>query len=561
MGVIPNLMARLRSLSCRLSARLEVESPVVPIPGSRVLTSLQGALNQARTEASSARIAGDRAAGRVKQLVAERAEICLQLARHYLPDVRRETIQGTFAEIRSELEAIVARKERSEQEITERLARLDRERANVEQELNRTTERLNRLVEERGRLQQEVAARLKNDADFQQLSQEALAAEAILKRNEERAEEIRREADEKRPAFERSRLFSYLQRRKFGTSEYRYEGLTRRLDRWVANLIGYERARRSYDFLQSTPKLVAEEVERRKREFDQHMARVEAIERRVSDAVGLTPILTQGNATGEERDRLVRRVSDAQAECRRTQQSLDSLRQTHGTHYDEAVERLRKFLASTEGGILEARARQTPETTDDELVRRIREVDRQSVAAAAEADESTERQRTLTTQADGIELLVRRFRQAEFDSERSSFEDGFDADSIVALIRRHGVPPEAAFQRMRTAQKFAPVMESPGGSLLTEVVSSPATAAILHAIVEVAGAMAQQSAARSVERRRGRSWHWDNQDAGPSFPAPSPSSAAPAPSFPSSPSPPRVESHPSPSSPPPSGGFTSGEGF
>ncbi len=76
-----------------------------------------------------------------------------------------------------------------------------------------------------------------------------------------------REAAEKLPQYDRSRLFRYLHDRGFGTSEYQAAGWVKSLDRWVADLIDFPNARNGYEFLKKAPGLVAAEVARRRDQF------------------------------------------------------------------------------------------------------------------------------------------------------------------------------------------------------------------------------------------------------------------------------------------------------
>ena len=94
--------------------------------------------------------------------------------------------------------------------------------------------------------------------------------------------EIRAEAQEKLPSYDKNRLFRYLLDRDYGKPEYKKKGWTRRLDRWVAKLIDYQGARRSYDFLRVTPELMAAEVARRREQFNVLMEQVERIEDEIS---------------------------------------------------------------------------------------------------------------------------------------------------------------------------------------------------------------------------------------------------------------------------------------
>ncbi len=232
------------------------------------------------------------------ELITQRGETLLELAHHYLPEINRETIAGTFREIREDLRQVLASKQRRQQQLGQKLEGIETDILRQQVELDQVTEKLDEQVAQREKLERVVAERLKADDSFPQLSDHALQAEQKLDRNEQRITEIEREADEKLPAYEQSSLFQYLHAQGYGTPGYdppsrnRPKGrkwrITKRLDRWVARMIDFSRARRSYDFLRVTPKLMQAEVERRRTEFNALMEQIEAIEDKISDEVGLT---------------------------------------------------------------------------------------------------------------------------------------------------------------------------------------------------------------------------------------------------------------------------------
>ena len=165
--------------------------------------------------------------------------------------------------------------------------------------------------------------------------------------------EIKKEAAEKLPSFEKSRLFKYLHERAYGTAEYKKKGLTKSLDHWVAKMINYPRAHRSYDFLRITPELVAQEVTRRRDQFNGLMEQVEAIEDRYADEAGLTTVMREGQEVGDRRDRLVASIADQQGLTDKHRQELSALEGSQNEYYLQAVNCLKEFLSHFEDWRLE----------------------------------------------------------------------------------------------------------------------------------------------------------------------------------------------------------------
>jgi chromosome segregation ATPase len=513
--------------------------------GRAVFEQIDRARHAAGQEVERGRAEAARLEGQLRELVATRGTTLVELARHYLPEISRPNVERSFAEVRDELTAILAQKEQKARELHESLGASNEEAARTNAELDGVTDRLNEKVRRREELEARVADELKADPEFQRLSKAALEAEQILHRNEQRVEEIRREAAEKLPAFDASRLFRYLYDRGYATPQYRAHGLIARLDRWVARLIDFPRARKGYEYLRRVPAMVEDEVRRRRQPFDELMQQVEAIQEARADAVGLTAVLEEGLRLGEARDRLVQELARTREESGVLERSLADLGRQRNAYYERAIETLKGFMERAEARVLEQRARQSPEPQDDALVSQIVEVGRSIADLNARLGELALGRQAAEQGHRELEDLARRYRQANFDSERSFFDGDLDVSALIDGCSRGQVGADAAWDRLRRAQRFrphwvepapapAPIPRIPGlppGSMhVPDAAWLPAGRILIGALGEIVGAAMRDSANRGV-RRRAETW---------SMPSPGP---PPAPS------------------PPSSGGFTSGEGF
>src|SRR5436190_9294420 len=235
----------------------------MPTAGAMVFETLKRGLDRAQQEASAAREEAGRIDEEVAALVTKRSEAVLELARLSLPELTRPVVEAGFAEVRQDLLTIVERKDRRAKEIGDRLSRLKAAADDTRTKRDAAKSAQQAAVKRQADVQSQLARTLEADAEFQELSRNALRSEAELKRDEERVTQIAHEADEKRPAYERSRLFRYLQDQRYGTPEYRARGLVRRLDRWVSRLVEFDKASRSYRFLLTTPGLMDAETAQR----------------------------------------------------------------------------------------------------------------------------------------------------------------------------------------------------------------------------------------------------------------------------------------------------------
>jgi chromosome segregation ATPase len=479
---------------------------------------------------------------KLKELLGELDRTLSDLARLYLPELTTDAIAGTFVEVRHELQGILGEQEQARRNLASQLKHLLAEQESIREHLDSVTARLNEKVKEREQCEARLAQRLAADPHFQELSTRLARSEEQLAQNERRLKEVELDASEKLPAYNNSSLFTYLHRRGYGTIEYRASNLITRLDRWVAELIDYVPARRSYEFLTLTPRLMSEELARRRTDFDRLAAEVEAENSRAAKEVGLTKILEEGQALGAERDQIVARQSELVAQIQATEKELGQLASAQNEFYDRGVNRMQDFLRRAETEMLEQRARQTPDPGDDPLVARAADLSRSIDEFGAQLKKSLADQQEIASKASALRSILDQFQQANYDAERSVFSDGFAADALVSSFVRDEIDGAKLWREIVAHQHFRPMQAEwvPGSGT-----SVRGGGVLLDAVIAAAGAAMEQSARRGASRRWGPSG-----GSFPSFPT----------SFPGSSGFPRGGGGGGMSRPR-GGGFTTGDGF
>jgi hypothetical protein len=390
----------------------------------------------------------------LEALLNERQNVLGRLASHYLPNLSPASRAQPFRELETQLERVWTSREARRLDLDQALARSAEQRRLDEQALAEITRRLDALVERRESLEAELTQRLADDADFRGLSESAAQAEAQLTQNEERSDELQREAREKLPAYEQDDLFQYLVKRRFGTGEYRSRGLVRRLDRWLAKLVKFDAQRRSYDFLRAAPALVEAEIERRQAEFATQMAAVEAHRDRLENELGLDPVRAAGYSVGAERDRLVELMGQRQIAAATLTKERAEIEAHRCRFYDEALEQTKAFLGRRGEAELAAHAASTPDPRDDALVielercaLRVKELEGQLGGAVAEI--KRDQQRALE-----IESLVQRYRLRNFDAGRSLLRS--QPDAALGEYEAGRLSAEDLWRAIEAQQHFRP---------------------------------------------------------------------------------------------------------
>ena len=478
----------------------------MPIAGVLIYHQLQEALDQSRSAAAGEKRAVDLLDEQLNDLVARKGAALLELARYYLPEFSRDSIEATFAEIRSALLEVLGRKERTQSELTARARRFVETVQALDEKLDAVTEQLNEHVRRREELEIQVASRLKDDTEFQKLSRESAQMEARLQQNEARVQELQASAKEKLPPYEQSSLFQYLYRSGYATSEYKATGLIKSLDKWVAKLIDFPKARNGYEFLRTMPKLMADEVAKRQAEFRSLMEKIEAIEYRHSDDVGLTVVLEEGRKFGAKRDEVVSTLEMTRGEQEAVDTELLQLDQKQEKFYEEAIKKFEQFLSQTETGVLQNRAERTPDPRDDEIVARIADLTAQIERLRPQIAQAALGRKRADELAGGMDLVVNRFRQNNFDSERSSFSEALNTRAELSRYLQGLTKPEELWQMIRRQQQFEPTwaetVSVQGAQVVMEALNNPALSRVLvNATAQVVDAALNSMAQNGIERR------------------------------------------------------------
>lgn len=438
----------------------------------------------------------------IEDLVDTRGQALLNLARHYLPKITHETVVNSFEGVRDELLNVLVRKQGRERQLSDRLQSIESSISTDQTHLDETTDLLHSQAEEQDRLEEMVINLLLKHDEFQKLSRRALIAEEELERNEQRVAEIKNEAKEKLPSYEKDRLFRYLIDRDYGKPEYKKRGLTRMLDRWVAKLVNFDKARRSYDFLRVTPELMAAEVLRRREQFNVLMEQVEGIEDQIAEEVGLTNVMRRIQELGSRRDKLENNISENENQFSKTHEELINLDGNQNEFYEQGLERMRQYLSEMQHSWLEHQSRSTPERKDDELVAEIgwqndklQSVQRESASLARE-------QRIWDDRAAGLQDVLRRFRKANYDSRRSQFSHAFDVSRHVDDFIAGRSGSEQLWSAIRQYQQFAPTWQDQRGWEVQGPRQHEDMSSVLgRVLIEVAGEALKHAVRRGMERR------------------------------------------------------------
>lgn len=434
-------------------------------------------------------------------LGADRGDALLDLAKYYLPELTADNIESSWVEVRERVRQVLMRKEDRQRRVTAALAEAKDRRNLQEDRLLEINESLDEARATQTELTKKVETALATDATFVPLSNQAAVAEAALERAEANLDEIEQDAARKLPAYQSSSLFKYLRDQEFGTPQYTKRGFTRRMDRWLAKFIDYNKARQGYEFLVNTPEQMRKIIADDRNALDTVMDELEKQRDLVVKRFGLSSVLTKVEQLSERRDRQLSELDKIREETDSLEQELTQLEDTRGEFHREAVSIFRDMLSEFDSKDLASKARRTPSLTDDQIVARIQGVD----SELDDLEDKTRRQhddiREMQRCVGALGRLMQRFRASKFDAQRSHFLPSLDITEILHRAKNEQ-DIDDAWDRIRRAQRWGPSISDQLGN----VASHPLTQVLIGAMATAAAAKSDH-ATRAGRRRSENKGH------------------------------------------------------
>lgn len=472
------------------------------VSGQLVIKRLVRAIGKARENASELEKSLRETEVRSQELLEKRGNAILDLAKHYLPELNREAIHKTFQEVQGNLLQVVERKESRYTQIESRYERLLARQDEVQ---NRKEELTDDILKNSALLsskEQAVSKSLQSNETFQKMTRTALQTEERLARNESRLEEIKRDAKEKLPDYEKSSLFQYLLRSDYGTTKYSGKGWTRRWDRWVARKINFGSLKQSYDFLKTTPKLMEEEIDRRKEEFHSLMQPIEDFQKHEAEKEGIPALVSQTHELKEQFEESSREWERIEDDLKRLDKDFQDLEESEESFYGEAVSRFKSFLTKSELEVLEARAKKTEEKMDDRIVEDIAWFSQQIEELKPKLEQIALNRQRFSQEIDGLDYVIRRTGQSEMSTERAEFSKAFDVNELVEQHSREVLSKEQFWETLKGEMILKPNWASKTADGITEVLDSPGSRMLGNALSGVATKALKEAVRRGMLRRR-----------------------------------------------------------
>jgi hypothetical protein len=414
------------------------------VNGGHVIREVDQHLADAQREASAAQTEADRLAAQREGLRTEEAEALRELARlrlRELADGRQavEALDAAGTQVRESLARRAGELEAIQRSVFEARDAL------VAAEAKRDAEaaRLRATQEAEAATLRAADVKAAEDPEFQRLSAIAEEAERVAQHAEQKSGFAARDFEEKGRPYRADPLFAYLWDRGWGTGRYRAFPLVRMIDGWVARLIEFEPARRSYALLSELPGSMTSHAGRMRAEAD---AAVRAMVERRRVLAGLPE--GAGRIDPASLEAAEDAVEAARAALTEAEAKRSALAAGEDPASQQAIRALEAAIGARSLRALREEASRTPTREDDAIVARLE-------ITAAERARLENALADAQAQADGArrrltELQALRHEMRSRGVERSDwgFASGALVGALVSELLRGALSRDGFWDRM-----------------------------------------------------------------------------------------------------------------
>lgn len=431
------------------------------LSGLQVLDSIDQAVRQALAEATAIDNEIAQLTERRLRLHEQEGQACRELALLRLTASTTEQLVPPLSAAEEQARALLARRSDAVTEVDRRLAAAERERADIAQAQAAVQQQIEAAEAALAQANSAALARLSETAAYRQQADAVATAERIARHAEEKTAFAEADRVAKGKPYEADPLFMYLWQRGFATPNYRYGAFTRWLDRKVARLIGYDRARANYAMLQEIPRRLQQHAERCRAAAQAEAERLEALERR---ALRDDPAVATQRAELENRNTELAGILTEMEAAERKIDDIMSLRAALTSGEDSetkaALGSIVEALQRQDVRTLREQARRTPTLDDDRLVERIGAIEEDLAAVEAELQRRKAQQLAQRQRLAQLEQVRNEYRRGGYSNGAWNFGDPRMLSILLGQMLGGALSRDGFWEQM---QRRRMPMPAPGG--------------------------------------------------------------------------------------------------
>ncbi len=383
-----------------------------------------------------------------------RARTLRKIAHFRLEAVARGELESALDAVDIEARAFLKSREDAitslEAEITQAQAELD----SLEHERNDIHDSVEGAARTVAETEAAAQARLENDTNYQALFKSVRDTDAQADAAVKKTAQAQADQQVKGAPYRADPLFTYLWDRKYGTSQYKANSLTRFLDNWVSRLCKFQSARKNYWMLLELPERLEEHAKTLRTKADDGLIELWKLERQLADAASIKATQTSLALVETEQDKADDRIIEVEETLRRLLESRGEFAAGADKYIRQSLTALAESMGTQEIDDLLAIAARTDTPEDDALVRKLDDLRDDEGDLRQELGEHRRLHASSVNRLTELEDLRRRFKSARYDDLRSGFPDNGLIGNMIGEMASGAVRRAALWEVMRREQRF-----------------------------------------------------------------------------------------------------------
>lgn len=312
-------------------------------------------------------------------------------------------------------------------------------------------------AQELAELEAEVQRLLEGDEGYQQQLETAYEARDIASQAEEKTALAVKDRQEKGLPYESSKLFSYLWKQNYGTSQYRSGGLFAALDDWVAGICDYNKARANYWLLLEIPRRLEEHARIVSQRAEAELGKLQELETKVANAAGVDLAQQQLLEAETDQDVCDADIDQIELSLSEVQEHLNRFANGEDDFTKRCLDGLEAAYSARDMDRLERMVVQTPNRSDDELVSELVDLRQEQRLIREEINDNKQMHRQHADRLKDLEDVRRRFKRHRFDDLRSSFGNESVIRMVLEEFLRGAVRGSGVWDTLKRQQRYRDV--------------------------------------------------------------------------------------------------------
>jgi len=401
------------------------------LTGKQALARIDKAMTEAQGEAQKAASRLEDATRRELVLREEERVCYADLARFRLTASERDGVSGALEDAGRQVTALLDLREAARGALETEINANDISLDDLQQARKAAAKKLEDISKALDNAEASVQDRLAADKTYNAQLKSTEASQKVADEAEAKRALTQDDRKTKGAPYEADPLFTYLWKRKFGTSDYSARGLIRAADSWVARLISYESARQNYFMLLEIPKRLKSHTEAMRKTAEADLDALVALEDAARADSDVPAAEARHKAAREALDGVDAQIAQAEAAATALEARRTAFLNGEDEHFVRAMSAVTSDLKDDSLAQLKRAARRTPEPEDERIVARLQRIDDELDDIGDTRSQLSQIQAATEKRVRDIVELRGEFRRKRYDDYTSEFGD---TDLFISLL-------------------------------------------------------------------------------------------------------------------------------